>query len=107
MEGRPLFLQIASAAQGWNARGNVGLVVGATFPETLSRVRTISPQMWFLLPGVGMQGGDLEKSLAAGLDETGSRVLVNVSRAVCQAEDPGAAARDYRDRINAARKAYS
>jgi uridine monophosphate synthetase len=103
MEGRPFFLQIASAAQTWNANGNVGLVVGATFPETLSRVRAIAHGMWILLPGVGTQGGALEQSLAAGLDATGSRVLVNVSRAVCQAADPGAAAREYRDRINAAR----
>ena len=104
MEGRPFFLQIAAAAQGWNEQGTVGLVVGATFPETLSRVRAVAPDMWILLPGVGTQGGDLEKSLSAGLDETGSRVLVNISRAICQAADPGAAAKDYKDRINSARK---
>ena len=103
MEGRPLFLQIASSAQEWNARGNVGLVVGATFPETLSRVRAIAPGMWILLPGVGTQGGDLEASLAAGLDDRGSGVLVNISRAICQAPDPGAAARGYQVKINGAR----
>jgi uridine monophosphate synthetase len=103
MEGRPFFLQIASAAQAWNANGNVGLVVGATFPETLGLVRAVAPDMWILLPGAGTQGGALEQSLAAGLDAQGSRVLVNVSRAVCQAADPGAAAREYKDRINDAR----
>ncbi len=54
---------------------------------------------------MGTQGGDLETSLAAGLNGQGSGVLVNVSRAICQAPDPARAAREYRDRINAARAA--
>jgi uridine monophosphate synthetase len=102
--GRPLFELVAEKARGWNTQGNIGLVVGATYPETLARVRALVPDMWILLPGVGAQGGDLEASLAAGLDAEGSGLLVNISRAICQAEDPGAAARDYRDRINAARR---
>jgi len=61
--------------------------------------------MWILLPGVGTQGGDLEASLDAGLDAQAGRLLVNVSRAVCAARDPGAAAAEFRDRINAVRKA--
>jgi uridine monophosphate synthetase len=107
VDGRPLFELIAAAAARWNTRGNIGLVVGATFPEPLAAVRALVPGMWILLPGIGAQGGDLEKSLAAGLDAEGSRVLVNVSRAVYQAADPAATARDYRDRINAARRAVS
>ena len=103
--GEPLYERIAAMAQTWNAAGNLGLVVGATYPEMLARVRAIAPGMWVLLPGVGAQGGDLEASLAAGLDTDASRVLVNISRAIAQAPDPGAAARQYRDRINAARRA--
>ena len=103
--GDPFYERIASAAQGWNARGNVGLVVGATFPRQLERVRAIAPDMWILLPGVGSQGGDLESSLAAGLRADGSGVLVNISRAIAQAADPGTAAKAFRDSINAARKA--
>jgi len=103
--GRPLFELVAEMARGWNSRGNIGLVVGATYPETLGRVRDLSPDMWILLPGVGTQGGDLEASLAAGMDAERGGVLVNVSRAICRAEDPGAAAREYRDKINAARRA--
>jgi uridine monophosphate synthetase len=103
--GKPFFELLADKVRGWNTRGNLGLVVGATFPAQLARVRTIAPGLWILLPGIGAQGGDLEASLAAGLDENASRVLVNVSRAVCQARDPAAAAREFRDRINAARKA--
>jgi uridine monophosphate synthetase len=101
--GAPFYERVAETARGWNGRGNLGLVVGATFPDQLKRVRAIAPEMWILLPGVGAQGGDLEASLAAGLDAQGSGVLANVSRAICQADDPGAAARGFRDRINAAR----
>jgi uridine monophosphate synthetase len=103
--GVPLYERIAGLAQKWNTRGNVGLVVGATFPEQLCRVRAAAPGMWVLLPGVGSQGGDLEASLSAGLDADGGRVLVNVSRAVSQAADSRRAAEEYRTRINAARRA--
>ena len=102
--GRPLFELLAEKARGWNHRGNIGLVVGATYPGQLERVRAITPGQWILLPGVGAQGGDLEASLEAGLDAEASRLLVNVSRAVCGADHPGAAAREFRDRINAVRQ---
>jgi uridine monophosphate synthetase len=102
--GRPFFELVAEKARGWNTRGNLGLVVGATYPEQLARVRALAPGMWILLPGIGAQGGDLESSMDAGLDAEGSGVLVNVSRAVSQAGDPGAAAKEYRDRINAVRR---
>ncbi|HUJ75239.1 MAG TPA: orotidine-5'-phosphate decarboxylase, partial [bacterium] len=103
--GRPFFELLAEKALGWNRHDNLGLVVGATYPDQLARVRAIAPRMWILLPGVGTQGGDLEASLDAGLDAQAGRLLVNVSRAVCAARDPGAAAAEFRDRINAVRKA--
>jgi uridine monophosphate synthetase len=103
--GRPFFELLAETARGWNTRGNIGLVVGATFPGQLARVRAIAPDLWILLPGVGAQGGDLEASLEAGLDENAGRVLVNISRAVCQAKDQAGAAREFSERINVARKA--
>jgi uridine monophosphate synthetase len=101
--GAPLFERIAALAREWNQAGNVGLVVGATFPDVLARVRAIAPDMWILLPGVGAQGGDLEASVAAGLDGKGSGLLVNISRAISQAADPAKAAREFMERINAAR----
>jgi uridine monophosphate synthetase len=105
VDGAPLYEEVAAKALAWNTQGTIGLVVGATYPKQLERVRALAPEMWILLPGIGSQGGDLEASIAAGVDARGSRVLVNVSRAVCQAADPGAAARQYRDQINTARRA--
>jgi len=104
--GAPFYERIARLAGGWNTRGNVGLVVGATFPEVLRRVRMIVPDMWFLLPGIGAQGGDLDASLGAALDASGSGVIVNVSRAISEAADPREAALGYRDRMNSAREKH-
>lgn len=102
--GAPLYEHIARLAAAHGVRGNVGLVIGATYPEVLERVRRIVPQMWFLLPGIGAQGGDLAASLRAGLTREGTGVLVNVSRGISEAADPGRAALDFRDRINEARE---
>jgi uridine monophosphate synthetase len=105
--GMPLYERIARLAAGWNKGGNVGLVVGATYPEVLRRVRMIVPEMWLLLPGIGVQGGDLEASLEAALDASGSGVLVNVSRGISNAADPRKAALEYRDRLSSARERHA
>ncbi len=97
--GDPLHIHVAKLAQSWNAKNNVGVVVGATYPETLARVRGIVPEMWFLAPGVGAQGGELEAALKAGLRKDGKGMLLPVSRAVARAEKPGAAAAEMRDQI--------
>lgn len=90
----PLFLHIARLAQErWNANGNCGLVVGATYPAELAAVRAICPDLPLLVPGVGAQGGDPAAALAAG----GSRTIISVSRAVIYADaglDFAHAARD-------------
>jgi len=99
--GRPLYQVVAEQAARWGA--NVGLVIGATYPQALRAVREMAPQMWILLPGVGAQGGDLEAALAAGLDEQGSGIIVSASRSIIYAEAPRVAAQELRDRINAAR----
>jgi orotidine-5'-phosphate decarboxylase len=93
---RPLFEVVAERAKEWNTRGNVGLVVGATYPEELGRLRELCPQMTFLVPGVGAQGGDLEAALRWGLDAEGGGLIINVSRQVLyasQGDDFAAAAR--------------
>ncbi|MDV7397762.1 orotidine 5'-phosphate decarboxylase / HUMPS family protein, partial [Arthrospira platensis SPKY1] len=56
----PLYIHVAHLAKTWNTRNNIGLVVGATQPESLANVRAAAPDLWFLAPGVGAQGGDLE-----------------------------------------------
>jgi uridine monophosphate synthetase len=95
----PLYEYVAHLAQSWNTKNNIGLVVGATYPETLARVRSVAPNMWFLAPGVGAQGGELESALKAGLRKDGKGMLINVSRSIARAEKPGLAAAELRDQI--------
>jgi orotidine-5'-phosphate decarboxylase len=108
---RRVFEIVAEAALQLNTRGNVGLVVGATYPEELRRVRQICPDMTFLVPGVGAQCGDLAAVMANGLDSRGSGLIINVSRQVLYAskgadfaEAAGEAARRLRDEIEAERR---
>jgi uridine monophosphate synthetase len=96
VEGRLLYEVVAEKAAAWGT----GLVVGATYPAALARVRALAPQAWILLPGVGAQGGDLEAALAAGLRDDGLGVVVNSSRGIIYAEQPRQAALDLRARIS-------
>lgn len=98
---QPLYLHVARTAVEWSP--NVGLVVGATWPDAVAQVRAIAPQTWFLVPGVGAQGGDLQATLAAGLREDGLGVIISASRAIYAAVDPRAAAEALRAEIAAAR----
>jgi len=97
--GAPLHIHVAKLAQQWNTKNNIGLVVGATYPETLARVREVAPDLWFLVPGVGTQGGDLESALKAGLRKDGKGMLINVSRGISRSENPRKAAAELRDEI--------
>lgn len=109
-DGRQLYEHVAvQAATRWNANGNVGLVVGATQPAELRRIRELTGQMTFLLPGIGAQGGDVEASVEAG---RGGGMIVSSSRAILYAgagEDFDQRARAQaittRDEINAFRNA--
>lgn len=111
VEREPIYLHVARlVASRWNARGNCGLVVGATWPEDLRAIRAAAPDLPILLPGIGAQGGDLEGSLRAGVDARGHGLLVSASRSVLYASagaDFAAAARReaerLRDTINAFR----
>jgi uridine monophosphate synthetase len=96
----PLFELIAHNSQVWGSPQQIGLVVGATQLDALSRVREICPQNWILAPGVGAQGGDLEKTLQAGLRTDGGGLIIPVSRAVMQAADAHQAALEFKERIN-------
>ena len=102
-EPRRLYEHVARLAVEWNSNGNLGLVVGATHPAALERVRALAPGLWILAPGVGAQGGDLRAALKAGLRADGLGLLVPVSRAISRAADPAQAARALAAEINAAR----
>ncbi len=98
-----LYEHVAKLAQTWNTKNNIGLVVGATHIEALKRVRAAAPDLWFLAPGVGAQGGELESALKAGLRKDGKGMLIPVSRGIARAEKPGLAAAELRDEILAVR----
>ena len=87
--GDPLYLTVADRVQEWSDahHGNAGLVVGATYPEELARVRERCPELPILLPGIGAQGGDLEASVSAGVNASGHGLLVSASRSVIYAGD--------------------
>jgi len=97
--GDPLYIHVAKLAQAWNTRNNVGLVVGATHPQVMSEIRKATPNLWFLAPGVGAQGGELESALTAGLRKDGMGILIPVSRGISRAEKPAKAAAELRDQI--------
>jgi uridine monophosphate synthetase len=94
-----LYEHIAHLAQQWNTRDNIGLVVGATQPEALARVRKAAAETWFLSPGVGAQGADLETTLRLGLRKDGKGMLVTVSRSLSRAKDMTRAAVEMRDEM--------
>ena len=87
-KGEPLYLHIAQlAARQWNSSGQIGLVVGATFPEEIAKVRAIVGNMPLLIPGIGAQGGDIEATVKAGsiADAPGTGMIINSSRAILYA----------------------
>lgn len=86
VEGQPLLYEhVARLAQGpWNLNGQLGLVVGATYPAEIERVRAIAPTLPLLIPGVGAQGGDAVATVRAGW-RAGAPIIVNSSRAILYA----------------------
>ncbi|MFN2270960.1 MAG: orotidine-5'-phosphate decarboxylase [Anaerolineae bacterium] len=113
VEGHPLYEKVAQLATGWDAEfpGTCGLVVGATYPEELARLRQIAPELPFLIPGIGAQGGNLEAAVIHGPTNAGIGPVINSSRGIIYAssgpdyaEAARAAAIDLRDRINQIRE---
>lgn len=97
--GDPLNIHVAKLAQQWNTKNNIGLVVGATHIDAMKRVREVAPDLWFLVPGVGTQGGDLKSAMRSGLRQDGRGMLINVSRGISRSDDPRKAAVELRDQI--------
>ena len=111
IDGQPLLYEhVARLAQGpWNKNGQLGLVVGATYPQEIERVRAIAPQVPLLIPGVGAQGGDAAATVRAGWRQDGP-IIVNSSRAILYASNGAdfataarSAAQATRAALNAAR----
>jgi uridine monophosphate synthetase len=98
--GNTLYEIVAARAQEWNSNNNVGLVVGATDPDALAHIRSIAPGLWFLVPGIGAQGGDLKSTIENGMRSDGLGMLINASRSIAKAADPRAEAKKVRDEIN-------
>ena len=109
---RPLYQMVALRAAEWNTHGNVGLVVGATYPGELGILRRSHPDLPFLVPGIGAQGGDVAQAVHQGMNAQGKGMVVNSSRQILYAS-PGkdfdtaarAAATALRDEINRHRSA--
>ena len=105
--GHATYRVMAQKAREWDSGGNLGLVVGATYPQELRTLRDLCPQMPFLIPGVGAQGGGLDEAVRLGTDARGRAAVINSSRQILYASlgaDFAAAARReamaLRDAIN-------
>ena len=108
--GEKLYERVARlAASEWNSTGQIGLVVGATFPAEIARVRAIVGDMPLLVPGIGAQGGDIEATVTAGRSAAASALMINSSRAILYAgrdENFAAAARRAAEDTRAAINRY-
>ncbi len=111
VDSEPLYLRVArTAVETWRAIGECALVVGATFPDELARVRAIVGEMPILVPGIGAQGGDIASVVNAGRDTNGRGLIINSSRAILYADSSKSFAEsarkvaiETRDEINRAR----
>ncbi len=100
---QPLYKFVAQKAREWNKADNVGLVVGATYPEELQEVRRLCPNMTLLIPGIGAQGGSLDLAVKYGVDTQGKGALFASSRQILYAASRGSdfdkAAREAADKM--------
>ncbi len=98
VEGRPLWQVVAEKVTNeWNLYGNLMMVVGATYPGEMRRIREVSGDLTFLVPGVGAQGGEVQAVAEAGLNSHNMGLIISSSRGIISAPDPGEAARALRD----------
>ncbi|MEJ2051688.1 MAG: orotidine-5'-phosphate decarboxylase, partial [Calditrichota bacterium] len=86
IDSEPLYLRIARKVSEWNLRsGNCGLVVGATHPEDMGSIREVAPELPFLIPGIGAQGGNLKIAVQFGTDAASGCALITASRSILYA----------------------
>ncbi len=103
VEDEPLYMHVArTISEKWNENGNCGLVVGATYPEELQKIRTEVLMLPILIPGTGTQGGDLQKSVSYGKDSNGKGFILAIGRAIIYAADVRKSAQEFDRAIRAA-----
>lgn len=105
ISGKPLYQVIAeNVAKNWNTNGNCAVVIGATYPEDLKKVREIVGDMPILIPGIGAQGGDLKAVILNGINSLGTGIIINSSRGIIYAsngEDFADEARNETEKLQA------
>jgi len=87
IDNNPLYIHVARKVVEWDKKYHNCLMVGATWPEQLKEIRKIAPEMFFLVPGIGSQGGDLKKTLQFGLTKNRSGLIIHSSSAIIYASD--------------------
>jgi orotidine-5'-phosphate decarboxylase len=101
VDGKTVWQIVADkVANKWNEHNNCMLVVGATYPEEMAKIRAIAPNVPFLVPGIGAQGGSVADVMQSGKDADGRGLIINSSRGVIFSDNPAEAARSLRDEIN-------
>ncbi len=99
--GKKLYEIVAeSVSKNWNKNNNCMLVVGATYPEEIKKVREVSGEMTLLVPGIGTQGGDLEAVITSGLNKEKLGLIINSSRGIIFSDNPKAEAQNLCEKIN-------
>jgi len=106
VKGKPLWQIVAEKVSNeWNKNKNCMLVVGATYPKEMKKIRSIVGDMTFLAPGVGAQGGELKEMLKAGLNSKGLGLIINSSRGIIFSKNPKMEAQKLRDEIRKTKNA--
>lgn len=101
IEGKRLWQKVAEQVRDeWNENNNCMLVVGATYPEELGEIRKMVGEMTLLVPGIGAQGGEVEKTIKAGVNSKGKGMIINSSRGIIFSDNPRQAAKELRDEIS-------
>lgn len=104
LDGRPLYELVLEKVTGWQQSGNAGVVVGATKSSLLGELRQKAPELFFLIPGVGAQGGSLEDAVREGTDSKGESALINVSRSLIYPSGAFRSAEEYEAAVTAEAK---
>lgn len=101
IDGEPLYVKVAKKIISWDKQyKNLLMIIGATYPNELKNIRQIAPDMTFLVPGIGTQGGDLENTIKGGLRKDRRGLIISSSRSIIYNRNPRSAAQRLRNEIN-------